>query len=375
MKHDLTISSVGDISFSTGLNEHSYDFTNWVSDEVLEYLTADIQIGNLECVFYPNKEMRPQGFNLSEQDSSISEILKSGFNVLTLANNHISDYYGYRGIEHTIKILKKNNIHHCGAGINLSEAQKLALIEVNGFKVGVLSRIHENSFENIKDHIATHDNPGAAPLNVKEVVEISRSAKLEYGLDVVVLAVHWGIQDIHNHTTEIHEIAQAIIEKSEVDIILGSHSHCIQGIDPIGNKVICYGQGNFYFYPQVLDDGILYDETQDTNRSSLVTKIKFNNDGLSVQAKVVKQDRRNVVVFIDRYKEEQILKKVFGVWKNDRIISIYFEYRLRAISLDINKLLGVFNNQVVRERFFILLFNPKKLFQKIWVTLFSSKLK
>ena len=32
MKHDLTISSVGDVSFSTGMENHEYDFKNWIPE-------------------------------------------------------------------------------------------------------------------------------------------------------------------------------------------------------------------------------------------------------------------------------------------------------------------------------------------------------
>jgi hypothetical protein len=375
MKSNLTISSVGDISFSTGMEGHNYNFNNWASDEVLEYLDADIQIGNLECVFYPHKESRPPGFNLTEEDISIAAILKTGFNVLTLANNHISDYYQYKGIKHTIRLLKENNIHYCGAGIDINEAQKPAIIEINGHKVGIFSRIHEGSFENIKEYIATDDNPGAAPLDVKEIVKASGNAKLEYDLDIVILAIHWGIQDIHNHTSEIHKIASSIVKKSDVDIILGSHSHCIQGVEVKNNKVICYGQGNFYFYPQILEDGVLYDDSQDINRTSLLTRFNIDNQEIGVDAKVVRQDANNTVNFINKYREDQILKKVFGIWKDDRKIAFYFEYRLQAILLDFKKLIDVFRNPIVRQRFFKLIFNPSQLSKKIWVTFFTNKFK
>lgn len=375
IKHDLTISSVGDVCFSTGMEGHNYDFSNWISDDVRDFLNADIQIGNLECVFYPRKEKRPSGFNLSEEDTSINAILNSGFNVLTLANNHISDYFHYKGIEHTVSLLKENNINYCGAGIDILQAQKPAILVSKGYKVGVFSRIHENSFENIMESIATETNPGAAPLCVNEIINAAQTAKRDYELDLVILAVHWGIQDTHNHTTQIHEIANSIINESDVDVILGSHSHCIQGVASINNKVICYGQGNFYFYPQILDDGILYDDSQDINRTSLILNFQINTEGLSLQAKVVKQNRSNVVVFIDNNEEKEILRKVFGIWKEDAKIALYFEYRLQAIYLDLKKLIGVFNNSFVRRRFFRLICNPKKLAEKIWITLLSTKYK
>lgn len=375
MKHDLTISSVGDVSFSTGMENHEYDFKNWISDDVRAFLKADIQIGNLECVFYPFGEKRPTGFNLSEEDSSIRELLNSGFDVFNLANNHICDYYKQSGIEHTIGLLDKNGIQHCGAGVDIKQAQKPSIVKRKGYKVGVFGRIHEASFTNIADDIATENNAGAAPLVVDELIKSSEKAKQDYQLDLVILAVHWGIQDVHNHTSEIHRIAHEIIRNSKIDIILGSHSHCIQGMTITKNKAIFYGQGNFYFYPQLLDEGVLYDDRQNLNRTSLIMKINVNmrDSSLSVQAKAVKQNKSNAVIFLDKAKADKILKKVFGKWQLDRKVALYCEYRLRAIYLDFQKFTTVFNNPFVRKRFFKLILNPKKLIQKIWMTCFSSK--
>lgn len=379
MKQNLTISSVGDISFSTGLEKHSYDFNGWISKEVREYLKADIQIGNLECVYYPNSETRPPGFNLSEKDTSAEAMLMSGFDVLSLANNHICDYFGYKGIKHTIAILEKNNINHCGAGINISEAQKPTILESNGFKIGVFGRIHKNSFENIIGDIATECNPGAAPLCLKEIVNSAKVAKKNYGLDIIILAVHWGIQDLHNHTSEIHNLANAIAKESDVDFILGSHSHCIQGIKSDNGKVICYGQGNFYFYPQVMDEGILYSEDKEINRTSIITKINISRTvstkNVTVESRVVEQDKRNTVVFVDNFKERKILRKVFGIWQNNRPIYFFFEYRFRAIAGDLVKLVNVFKNPVVRKRFLKLISNPRALGQKILTSFFSRNYK
>lgn len=375
MKKNLIISSVGDISFSTGLEGHDYNFNSWISDDVNNYLKSDIQIGNLECVFYPKGERRPTEFNLSEEDSSSEALVNSGFNVLSLANNHICDYFGYKGIEHTIKILEKNKIKHCGAGANIYEANRPAILESQGMKIGIFGRVHEESFHNITNGIATENSPGAAPLCVDEIIKAAKTAKLEHELDLIILSVHWGIQDIHNHTLQIEIIANKLLNDSDLDIILGSHSHCIQGIKSKENKVICFGQGNFYFYPQIMEDGVLYDSGQDINRTSMITKFTIETDTkkLKLDARVVKQNNENIIVFQDSRKEKKILSKVFGKWKKYNKFSIYFEYRFRAICLDIDKLKLVLTNPIVRKRFKFLLRNPKALFQKVWMTFITSK--
>ena len=160
---------------------------------------------------------------------------------------------------------------------------------------------------------------------------------------------------------------------------MGSHSHCIQGIKSDNDKVICYGQGNFYFYPQIMDEGILYSEDKDLNRTSIITKINISGTGrskkIAVKSRVVEQDNRNTVVFVDKSKERKILRKVFGIWQNDSPIHFFFEYRLRAIAGDLAKLVDIFKNPVIRKRFLKLVSNPKALGQKILTSFFSTKYK
>ena len=59
--------------------------------------------------------------------------------------------------------------------------------------------------------------------------------------------MHWGIQDLHNHTSEIHNLAHNITKESDVDFILGSHSHCIQGIKSDKGKELVMVKENFIF--------------------------------------------------------------------------------------------------------------------------------
>ena len=44
-----------------------------------------------------------------------------------------------------------------------------------------------------------------------ELKQACEKAKQDYQLDLAILAVHWGIQDVHNHTSEIHQLANEII--------------------------------------------------------------------------------------------------------------------------------------------------------------------
>ena len=105
---------------------------------------------------------------------------------MSLANNHICDYFGFKGIEHTIAILDKNNIHHCGAGLNLTEAQKPTIIARNGYRVAVFGSVHEGSFENISRDIATEVSGGVAPLYIEEIITAAEATKQRFYLDLFI---------------------------------------------------------------------------------------------------------------------------------------------------------------------------------------------
>src|SRR5208283_3441555 len=70
--------------------------------------------------------------------SNMDALASSGFNIITLAGNHIWDM-GAPGIEDTIKGLKKLGIAVTGGGMNIDEARKPAIIEKKGTRFGVLS--------------------------------------------------------------------------------------------------------------------------------------------------------------------------------------------------------------------------------------------
>ena len=372
-KKNLTITSVGDVSLSTGLQAHDYSFSEWISSDVLDFLNSDIKIANLECVFYPKNEKRPEEFNLSEQDSSLKAIVEAKFNVLTLANNHITDFFNDRGVKHTTNLLNKNGILHCGAGRDLAEASKPAVLLTNGLKVGVFSRLHIDSFDDILHSIATDNSSGVAPLNTDTIILDINNAKKALGLDIIILAIHWGIQEVHNHSPIIHDIAEKIVRESSLDMILGSHSHCIQGIVNTGNKVICFGQGNFYFYPQKTPQGVLYDSEQAINRTSIATKFTLKSHKFDVESRVVYQNEQNSVSFVEERLEQKILKKVFGGWAQRKPISFYIEYRVRGFSIILSKLFSIGSSEYYRRKLISVILNPVLLIKTVWGVIFSPK--
>ena len=91
-----------------------------------------------------------------------------GFNVVTLANNHIMNF-GPEGLLQTIEILDANGIKHCGAGKNLEEEHRPAIVEWKETKIAVLgyTSVFTAGFETGKN------KPGMAVIRT-EVLDVDR---------------------------------------------------------------------------------------------------------------------------------------------------------------------------------------------------------
>ena len=63
-------------------------------------------------------------------------LIAGGFDFVSLANNHIMDF-GPEALEDTIAVLQEHGVAYAGAGRNLEEARRPALMERKGLHRGV----------------------------------------------------------------------------------------------------------------------------------------------------------------------------------------------------------------------------------------------
>lgn len=326
----LTISSVGDVSFAGGFTGYPEQFYSWISDEVREFLKADIRIANMEYVCLPPGEKWPGGLCLAEPPESVQALEYAGFNVVTLGNNHILDYNNEAGMLATMQCLDRAGIKYCGAGLTVDDARKPVVVETRGKKVAIFSRLHEFSFVSVQSIKASRDRPGVALLLLDELRASIKKCKDSGQADVVILCLHWGMQNLHDHSREIDQLGRELIECG-ADLILGHHAHVIQGLTEFNGKYCFWGQGNFYFHPYPLEgqpNGILYGPEATENRMAVASRFCFNGRDWSVEMIATVLSAENQVVRLGREKERRILKNVRGKWS--RLRPIVFQFRWRG---------------------------------------------
>jgi hypothetical protein len=126
---------------------------NWCDSEDIEkngaydiIQNSDISICNFEAPIFTEgmQPIKKAGPHIYQAKESIKYLKESGFNIVSIANNHIYDY-GQKGLEKTIEELDKNNIDYIGAGADFNSAYSIKIIEKNGIKTGLIAGC-ENEF-------------------------------------------------------------------------------------------------------------------------------------------------------------------------------------------------------------------------------------
>lgn len=206
---------------------------------------ADLALINLECVIAESGEkfMPPRVFYFRAHPQAIEALTLAGIDYVTLSNNHAMDFRGPALLE-TIKHLDENRIAHAGAGKNLEEASKFALLEAKGIKVGVVAFA-----DHFWEYQATENSPGTNVIpitledryfhGVRESIEAARAT----GADLVVFSIHWGPNMRHVPTQEFRDFAHAVMDAG-ADIFHGHSAHVFQGIEIYKRKPILYDTGD-----------------------------------------------------------------------------------------------------------------------------------
>lgn len=199
---------------------------------------ADISICNLECPLTDsNTKLIKSGPNLKASVASAHVLGKSGFNVVSLANNHILDY-GEKGIKDTLLSCKKNGLLHVGVAENSEKARQVCYIVKDGIKIGFYS-VADNECAS-----ATAQSYGANGFDYCETFDDIRKAASS--CDALLVLYHTGLEHYQYQSPDLRKRCRKMAECGAKAVIC-QHSHCIGTYEKYRDCLILYGQGNFLF--------------------------------------------------------------------------------------------------------------------------------
>jgi len=243
-KHDsLCLVAVGDIMLSRYVAQKikEHDDPGYPFAEIEWFLqSGDITFGNLEGPVTPGREIKIPEMVLRANPSVAPALKEAGFNILSLANNHIPDF-GVQGILDTIKYLDRAEINYAGAGRNEEEAFAPQYMEVKGVRLAFLAF---NDPSVVPDSYSAGDGPGTAVLEPEKIRAAVREATAN--ADFIVVSLHAGTEYVYEpDDTQVHFAHLAI--DAGADLVFGSHPHVVQKVEQYQGKYIFYSLGNFIF--------------------------------------------------------------------------------------------------------------------------------
>ncbi|MBI4331372.1 MAG: CapA family protein [Chloroflexi bacterium] len=188
----------------------------------------------------------------------------AGFNVASHAGNRCFDY-GPEALLDSMYALRQNGIQVIGAGKNITEARKPAIVERKGVRVGFLAY---NSVLPV-EYEAREGKPGCAPIRVAtyyeaqgyqpgtppKIVTVPAEQdvrameedirKLRNLADAVIVSIHWG-QDYVPDVLATYQspLGHRVIDAG-ADLVLGHHGRRMRGIETYKGKAIFHTLGSF----------------------------------------------------------------------------------------------------------------------------------
>ncbi len=320
-EYDFTICYAGDFQLADGavttnqLEKSENGIYGCISPELIAIMQeADIMCLNSEFVFSTNGEpLKGKKYTFRGNPSRVSVYQELGVDVVTLANNHVYDY-GKQAMLDTFTTFEEAGIEYFGAGRTLEDAMKPVYYEVDGKIIALVGASRAEKYKMTPQ--ATETTPGILRCYDTELfLQVIEEA--DANADFVIAYVHWGTE-----YSTVLEKAQLTTGKDYLDagadVIIGAHSHCIQGMEYYDGKPIVYSLGNYWFNSKTLD--------------TMLVQLHFtgNDEGGKVEVSVVPALQKN--------SKTSILTK-------DSDIEKFFAY-LEKISVNIK----IDENGIVREK-------------------------
>ena len=346
-----------------------------IADEIRTIIcSSDVNICNFEApVLSQGKPSLKSGPNIRQSRDAPAFLEKIGFNVCSLANNHIMDY-GEEGLKKTISLFKKSLL--VGAG-TIDNAYQVKTMVIKGYTIGFLALSH-NEFGVLDDD--NQNNIGCAWINHPCVNHVIANAKKM--VDYLFILSHAGVENISIPLPEWRQRYQDLIDCG-ADAVIASHPHIPQGWERCKEKPIFYSLGNFYFdrpskvpYANI-GLGVLFEINDKGYIKYTVCPLKkegwdlnLSNDPkiwayLKECEEILKQDSKYLL---------EVNKQVVNLWTN--IYKYYFYYSLRKISFQFGfyNLLKTIYRAVFYSNNYVLLLNNIRCESHRWAIVRAIKL-
>ena len=236
---DMLLVAGGDVAYPRGWMDRLVERQKAkMFDEVRPYANAaELAFVNLESPYTDKPFTLKKKWPIATPPHRLDYVLSGGFNLFSLANNHMGDVGG-PGIDDTLELLrqkkeKNKNLFWVGAAESSRKAYDPLLFKVPGKKLTVA--FHAFGYAG--------NNRVGAPASNKALEAIRRHADKA---DITIVSAHWGKEYIHVPKAGKAGLYRKYIDAG-ADVVLGHHPHVIQGVEAYKDGIIFHSLGNFSF--------------------------------------------------------------------------------------------------------------------------------
>ena len=239
----LTMAFAGDVHFEDYLAPLARD------PHGLEALqttlgAADLAVVNLETAVTERGTKIGKEFHFRAPASALETVAGAGVDAVSMANNHGVDY-GPVGMRDTLAAKRTSPIPVVGIGADEDEAVAPAVLRAKGLQVALFGA--DQVFEMTLARYSA--GPGKAGVASSSPVTRLRAAvqRAAAKYDLVVVFLHWGT-DYQQCPDRLSVQTARALEDAGADIIVGGHSHRVNGAGWLGRAYVDYGLGNFVWW-------------------------------------------------------------------------------------------------------------------------------
>lgn len=270
----ITISFAGDVCLTEGcsvlnyIKRHDNNMANSFDEKLLNRMVgSDIFMLNNEFPYSTGgAPLEGKMYTFRAAPESAAFLKDIGTDIVSLANNHCYDY-GPAALKDTFETLRDISMPYVGAGENITEAVKPAYFKCNGKTIAFIAATQIEGYANPETREATETSPGVFrcldTTRIKQVIEEADSKS-----DFVICFIHWG-KEKNDLVMSWQQSEASDMVSAGADLIIGAHSHCLQGIDYIDGVPVFYSLGNYLFNSNT-QDTCLVTATLDCSASDAV---------------------------------------------------------------------------------------------------------
>jgi poly-gamma-glutamate synthesis protein (capsule biosynthesis protein) len=215
---------------------------------LLDAARPDARIINLETSITRADDFdRDKGIHYRVSPENASCLTAAKIDVCALGNNHVLDW-GERGLLDTLATLERLKIGRCGAGRDLDEALRPAVIPL-----GDRGRICVFSMGCMDAGVppwwaASADRPG---VNVVTELDDQAARRMRHAIEpwrqsrtLIVVSIHWGGNWRFEIPPAHRRFAHRMIDEAGAHVVHGHSSHHVKGVEVHHGQPILYGCGD-----------------------------------------------------------------------------------------------------------------------------------